>query len=80
MRKSKTLRKLLEKIRGFKTGDYVKYKLEEKTVWYYGVIDDMTIDRQTMLIRRKGKDWLDLVLPLVDEVHLARKRKKYERE
>ena len=41
MRKSKTLRKLLEKIRGFKTGDCVRYRWNGTQEWHYGRISSV---------------------------------------
>ena len=76
MKQKEVLKKLLERIRGFKIGDYVKYKFEENKTWYYGIIDDITEDRKTILIKRKGRDWIDLIFYPRDTVHLVKRRKK----
>jgi len=39
--KEKILRKLLEKIRGLKKGDYVRYRWKETKEWFYGRISSI---------------------------------------
>ena len=71
--KEKILRKLLERIRGLKKGDYVRYRWKGIKEWFYG--------RISSIIRVKGEagyiiypeEGLELVLivpEIGDEIHL----------
>ena len=75
------VKKLLEKIRGFKEGDYVKYRFKEEKTFHYGtVIDtDRLQDGEALLIKRNGKKGisaLEIITIPRDEVHLVKRRKR----
>ena len=78
MKQKKVLKKFLQRIRGLKKGDYVRYKYEEGKSWLYGIIQDIEKykSKEFILVRNFRKGYRGLVILPKDEIYLARRRKK----
>jgi len=81
LKKKRALKKLLQRIRGVKISDYVKYRFKEEKTFHYGTVIDIDTlqDGQALLIKRRGKTGisaLEIITIPGDEVHLVERRKK----